>query len=89
MFMFVFVDLKDILITYLFLKRLLKILKIYNVSPINLDEIKNKLPVLQNQKKKNRSLSSFSRTHIINYFVPIFLFQDKFSKTKEELIKDF
>ncbi len=62
---------------------------IYNISPIYLDDIKNELKVLQNQKKKNRSFSSFGRTHIINYFAPIFLFQDRFAKKKEELIADF
>jgi len=62
---------------------------LYNISPIFLDDIKNELMVLQNQKKKNRSFSSFGRTHIINYFAPIFLFQDDFSKTKEKLIANF
>ncbi len=59
---------------------------LYNISPIFLDDIKNELMVLQNQKKKNRSFSSFGRTHIINYFAPIFLFRDRFAKTKEELM---
>ncbi|MEE9378404.1 MAG: hypothetical protein V3V33_10250 [Candidatus Lokiarchaeia archaeon] len=62
---------------------------LYNISPIFLDDIKNELTVLQNQKKKNRSFSSFGRTHIINYFAPIFLFQDQFVKTKVELIANF
>jgi len=64
---------------------------LYNISPIFLDDIKNELTVLQHQKKKNRSFSSFGRTHIINYFAPIFLFQDRESKsrTKNELINDF
>ncbi|KKL53404.1 hypothetical protein LCGC14_2275790 [marine sediment metagenome] len=64
---------------------------LYNISPIFLDDIKNELTVLQHQKKKNRSFSSFGRTHIINYFAPIFLFQDRESKsrTKKELIIDF
>ncbi len=63
---------------------------LYNISPIFLDDIKNELTVLQNQKKKNRSFSSFGRTHIINYFAPIFLFQDNMSKsrTKRGLIND-
>ncbi len=63
---------------------------LYNIFPIFLDDIKNELTVLQHQKKKNRSFSSFGRTHIINYFAPIFLFQDHESKsrTKKELIND-
>ncbi len=62
---------------------------LYNISPIFLEDIKNELSVLQSQKKTNRSFSSFGRTHIINYFAPIFLFQDDFSKTKEKLIVNF
>ena len=62
---------------------------LYNISPIFLDDIKNELMVLQNQKKTNRSFSSFGRTHIINYFAPLFLFRDKFVKTKDELITNF
>jgi len=62
---------------------------LYHISPIFLDDIRNELMVLQNQKKKNRSFSSFGRTHIINYFAPIFLFQEKSTKTKEELIHNF
>ena len=63
---------------------------LYNISPVFLDDIKNELMVLQHQKKKNRSFSSFGRTHIINYFAPIFLFQDNMSKsrTKKALIND-
>ncbi|KKM86018.1 hypothetical protein LCGC14_1283240, partial [marine sediment metagenome] len=63
---------------------------LYNISPIFLDDIKNELTVLQHQKKKNRSFSSFGRTHIINYFAPIFLFQDNMSKsrTKKGLIAE-
>ena len=64
---------------------------LYNISPIFLNDIKNELNVLQHQKKNNRSFSSFGRTHIINYFTPIFLFQDHEdkSKTKKELVNDF
>jgi len=63
---------------------------LYNISPVFLDDIKNELMVLQHQKKKNRSFSSFGRTHIINYFAPIFLFQDNMSKsrTKKGLITE-
>ena len=62
---------------------------LYNVSPIFLEDIKNELTVLQHQKKKNRSFSSFGRTHVINYFAPVFLFQDSTAKTKKELISNF
>ncbi len=62
---------------------------LYYISPIFLEDIKNEINVLQNQKKKNRSFSSFGRTHIINYFAPIFLFQDNTIKTKKELIQNF
>lgn len=62
---------------------------LYNVSPIFLEDIKNELTVLQHQKKKNRSFSSFGRTHVINYFAPVFLFQDSIAKTKKELINNF
>ncbi len=62
---------------------------LYYVSPIFLEDIKNELTVLQHQKKKNRSFSSFGRTHVINYFAPVFLFQDSIAKTKKELISSF
>ena len=62
---------------------------IYYISPIFLEDIKNELTVLQHHKKKNRSFSSFGRTHVINYFAPVFLFQDRIAKTKKELISDF
>ena len=62
---------------------------LYNISPVYLEDIKNELTVLQYQKKKNRSFSSFGRTHVINYFAPVFLFQDNTAKSKEELISNF
>ena len=62
---------------------------LYNTTPIYLEDIKNELAVLQNQKKINRSFSSFGRTHILNYFSPLFLFENVASRSKNELIKDF
>lgn len=61
----------------------------YTINPYFLEDIKNELSVLQNQKRQVRSFASFGRTHLLNYFSPIFLFQDKKVKTKDELIKDF
>jgi len=61
----------------------------YTINPYFLEDIKNELSVLQNQKKQVRSFASFGRTHLLNYFSPIFLFQNKKVKTKEELVKDF
>ena len=61
----------------------------YSVNPYFLEDIKNELSVLQNQKKEVRSFASFGRTHLLNYFSPIFLFQEESVRTKEELIHAF
>jgi len=63
---------------------------IFYTSPIFLNDVKNELSVLQaHHKKFNRSFSSFSRTHVLNYFAPIFLFQDMDTKTEEQLVHRF
>ena len=62
---------------------------LYNTIPLYLEDIRNELQVLQNQKKKSRSFSSFGRTHILNYFSPLFLFENTESKSKKDLISDF
>jgi hypothetical protein len=58
---------------------------IYNIYPKYLEDIKNEINVLKNQKKKSRSFSSFGRTHILNYFCPIFLYQGQNIKSKTML----
>ncbi len=58
---------------------------LYTIFPYFLEDIKNEISVLQNQKKTERSFSSFGRTHILNYFSPIYLFNDKQEKTKSQL----
>jgi len=62
---------------------------LYYTSPIYLNDIINEITVLQSQKKKNRSFSSFGRTHVINYFAPLFLFQDYDRKSLTELKNNF
>ena len=47
---------------------------LYNIYPQFINDIRNELEVLQTQSKQIRSFASFSRTHILNYFSPIFLF---------------
>ena len=61
---------------------------LYNIYPYYLEDIKNEILMLQSQKKKNRSFTSFGRTHLLNYFSPLFLFSDKGEKSKQELISD-
>lgn len=62
---------------------------IYDISPFYLDDIKNEISILQTQKKSNRSFSSFGRTHVVNYFAPIYLFGNHELLTKKELVLSF
>jgi len=62
---------------------------IYNIYPYYLEDIKNEINVLQNQQKETRSFASFGRTHLLNYFSPIFLFDDANEKPKPALLEDF
>lgn len=62
---------------------------IYDISPFYLDDIKNEISILQTQKKSNRSFSSFGRTHVVNYFAPIYLFRNHELLTKKELVLSF
>jgi len=59
---------------------------LYAIYPYYLEDIKNEINVLQTQKKEIRSFTSFGRTHILNYFTPIFLFHGEKEQTKENLI---
>jgi len=47
---------------------------LYDITPYHIEDIRNEIQVLKTQKKETRSFSSFGRTHILNYFCPIFLF---------------
>lgn len=59
---------------------------LYNFAPIYQDDVQNELKILKYQKNFNRSFASFGRMHILNYFMPIFLFNEKRPFSKSELI---
>lgn len=62
---------------------------LYAIYPHYLEDVKNELLVLQNQKKKNRSFASFGRTHVLNFFSPLYLFENKSVKTMDDLKKEY
>ena len=65
---------------------------LYNIYPQYFEDIKNEIDILKIQKKNNRSFSSFGRTHLLNYFAPVFLFDNekyKNKKSKQDLLNDF
>lgn len=62
---------------------------LYTIYPLYLADVKNELLVLQTQRKNNRSFASFGRTHILNFFSPIYFFDDNSLKTRAELNHDF
>lgn len=59
---------------------------LYNFAPIYQDDVQNELKILKYRKNFNRSFASFGRTHILNYFMPIFLFNEKRPFSISELI---
>jgi len=62
---------------------------IFTIYPHYLEDVRNELLVLQTQKKINRSFASFGKTHLLNFFSPIYFLENGIEKTKRQLIQDF
>jgi len=62
---------------------------LYTIYPRYLDDIRNEISILKNKSVTDRSLVTFGRTQILNYFAPIFICNTEKIKTIEEIKETF